>query len=67
MTENKNTVDSCPFSASNSSLYGNLEKTSNYEFKPSMPTTSMLRFSDLEKMEEDVEMEEIPEKLIFRK
>ena len=67
MTDNKNTIDSCPFAAANSSLYGNIERTSNYEPKPSLPTTSMLRFSDLEKMEEDAEMEETPEKLIFRK
>jgi hypothetical protein len=67
MTDNKNTLDSCPFSNANTSLYGNIEKASNYEPKPSLLTTSMLRFSDLEKMEEDVEMEEIPEKLFFRK
>lgn len=44
-----------------------LDRSSNVSAKPSLPTASLLRFSDLEKMDEDVEMEEIPEALSFKR
>lgn len=59
-------ADEGPFTQSRSSLQGLiLEKTGNTSGKPSLPTSSMIRFSDLEKMEDDVDMEETPERLTF--
>lgn len=63
-----NDLDSCPFFEATSSLRGlRLERSSHVEGKPSLPTSSILRFSDLEKMDEDVDMEETPERLSFKR
>ena len=44
-----------------------LERTSNISWKSILPTNSMLRFSDFENMDEDVEMDGMPERLSFKR
>jgi hypothetical protein len=61
-------MEACPFGNERPSLKGlRLERSSNVSCKPSLPTSSMLRFSDLEKMDDDVDMEERPERLSFKR
>lgn len=68
MTENKHTIDVSQFSDEASCHpWTSNRKSQKHTLKPSLPMTSMLRFSDLEKMDEDMEVEEMPQKPTFKK
>lgn len=67
---NKNTLDSCPFlEASCEFPCLQMERKSNIDRnRNSLLSTTMLRFSDFEKMDDvDVDMDDMPEKLIFKR
>lgn len=60
-TDHLNPFDSCESEGLR------LQRTSNISCKATLPDNQMLRFSDLENMEDDFDMSEIPQSLSFKR